>query len=225
MLFPSRKPLATKFLFAQLTAALLYAIAAFASQDDSKARDTWQRPEAVMDALGIKPGSAVADVGAGGGYFTFHLAQRVGPQGKVYAEDILEDEVSKIRERAAKEVLPQIEAILGAKDDPKLPAESLDSVLIVNAYHEMREHNAMLRAVFRALKPGGLLAIIDAPAAPGEPREKYFDRHRIPEQFVRDDTAQNGFSFLRQEPGFNSPERGRDYFFLIFKKPGTKTAN
>ncbi len=225
MLFLSRKFWNTNLFFAPLAAALLCAATAVAGQDDTKARDAWQRPEAVMDTLGIKSGSAVADVGAGGGYFTFHLAQRVGPKGRVYAEDILEEEVNKIRERAAKEKLPQIEAVLGAKDDPKLPEASLDAVLIVNAYHEMREHDAMLRAVFRALKPGGLLAIIDAPAAPGEPREKYFDRHRIPEQFVREDTAHNGFTFVRQEPGFNSPERGRDYFFLIFKKAEIKPAN
>ena len=204
---------------------LLSPPAKVSGQDDAKARDAWQRPKEVMDALGIKPGSTVADIGAGGGYFTFHLAHRVGPAGKVYAEDILEDEVNKIRERAAKEGLPQIEAVLGSKDDPRLPAQSLDSILIVNAYHEMREHDAMLRAAFRALKPGGLLGIIDAPAAPGEPREKYFDRHRIPEQLVRDDTARSGFSFVRKEPGFNSPDRGRDYYFLIFKKPETGAVN
>ena len=223
MHFPFRRPWNTRFLIVPLAAALLCATAARPGQDDGKARDAWQRPEAVMDALGIKPGSVVGDIGAGGGYFTFHLAQRVGPKGKVYAEDILQDEVNKIRERAAKEKLPQIEAVLGAKDDPKLPEGTLDSVLIVNAYHEMREHDAMLRVVFRALKPGGLLAIIDAPAPPGEPRENYFDRHRIPEQFVREDTAHNGFNFVRQEAGFHSPERGRDYFFLIFKKPEAKT--
>lgn len=214
----------TSILFLLLT-ALLCPAAVISPQDDSKARDAWQRPEAVMDALGIKPGSVVADIGAGGGYFTFHIAHRVGPKGKVYAEDILEGEVNKIRERAAKEAISQVETVLGSKDDPKLPVETLDSILIVNAYHEMREHDAMLRAVFRALKPGGLLAIIDAPAAPGEPSENYFERHRIPEQFVRDDAGRNGFSFFRQEPGFNSPDRGRDYFFLIFKKPETKTTN
>lgn len=220
-----RKIWNTNAFFVLLTLTLLCAATALAGQDDSKARDAWQKPEAVMDALGIKTGSAVADIGAGGGYFTFHLAQRVGPKGKVYAEDILEDEVNKIRDRAAKEKLLQIEAVLGSKDDPKLPEGSIDSILIVNAYHEMREHDAMLRAVFRALKPGGLLAIIDAPSEPGEPREKYYDRHRIPEQFVREDAAHNGFNFLRQEPGFHSPERGRDYFFLVFKKPETKNTN
>ena len=195
------------------------------AQDETKARDAWQQPDRVMDALGIKPGSVVGDIGAGGGYFTFHLAQRVGPTGKVYSEDILEGEVKKIRERAEGEKLVQVEAILGTKDDPKLPAEKLDVVLIVNAYHEMREHDAMLRALFRALKPGGLLAIIDAPAQPGEAREKYYERHRIPEQFIRDDAAHNGFSFVRQEPGFHSPDRGRDYIFLIFRKLETKNSN
>src|SRR5258708_28127531 len=99
-------------------------------QDDAKARDAWQKPQEVMNALGIKQGSIVGDIGAGGGYFTFHLAARVGPAGKVYAEDILEDEVRKIRERAAKEGLPQIVAVMGAKDDPRLPAENLDAILI-----------------------------------------------------------------------------------------------
>src|SRR5215475_5750173 len=214
-----------KLLFVPFVATLLCAAFRLAAQDETKARDAWQHPDRVMDALGIKAGSAVGDVGAGGGYFTFHLARRVGTSGKVYAEDILEEEVKKIRERAESEKLVQVEAILGAKDDPKLPAEKLDAVLIVNAYHEMREYDAMLRALFRALKPGGLLAIIDAPAPPGEAREKYYDRHRIPEQFVRDDAAHSGFIFVRQEPGFNSPERGRDYFFLIFKKPENRTAN
>src|SRR5262249_7630657 len=139
--------------------------------------------------------------------------------GKVYAEDILEDEVKKLRERAESEKLPQVEVIQGTTNDPKLPAEKLDVVLIVNAYHEMRDHDAMLRAIFRSLKPGGLLAIIDAPATAGEAREKYYDRHRIPEQFVRDDTKQNGFTFLRQEQGFKATDRDRDYFFLIFRKP------
>jgi len=205
--------------------ALFCAAVGLSAQDEAKARDAWQQPDRVMDALGIKAGSAVGDIGAGGGYFTFHLAKRVGPTGKVYAEDILEEEVKKIRERAEDEKLRQIEAILGAKDDPKLPAEKLDAVLIVNAYHEMREHDAMLRAVFRALKPSGLLAIIDAPAQPGEPREKYYERHRIPEQFIRDDAAHGGFTFVRQEPGFHSPDRDRDYIFLIFRKPETKTSN
>jgi len=201
-----------------LMSALPCCAAPPAAQDEAKVRDAWQRPEEVMSALKIASGSVVADIGAGGGYFTFHLAQRVGPKGKVYAVDILEDEVKKIRKRATKEGLTQIEAVQGDKTDPRLPPESVEAILIVNAYHEMREHDAMLGAIFRALKPGGLLAIIDAGAKSGEPRERYFERHRIPEELVREDTARNGFSFVRQDPGFTPPDNDRNYFFLIFQK-------
>lgn len=205
-------------LFLPLLAVLSWLAGRLIAQDEWKERDAWQRPSEVMDALAIKPGSVVADVGAGGGYFTFRLAARVGQKGKVYAEDILKEEVTKIRTRAAKEGLAQIEAILGTSNDPRLPPESLDVVLVVNAYHEMREHDAMLQGMYRGLKPGGLLAIIDAPANPGKARESYFKNHRIPEQLVREDAARNGFHFVRQEPGFNPPDNDRNYFFLIFEK-------
>lgn len=201
-----------------LSLVSIFVAVAVLSQDDTKVRDAWEKPQDVMDALQIKPGNVVADVGAGEGYFTFHFAARVGPTGKVYAEDILADELKKISDRAGKEKLAQIETIHGEKDDPRLPAERMDAVLISNAYHEMREHDKMLQGIFRALKPGGLLAIIDAPAKSGEPREKYYERHRIPEQLVREDTARNGFTFLRQLPTLTPPDGDRTYFFLIFQK-------
>src|SRR5256885_10649315 len=101
-----------------MLAVLSCAARPLSGQDDSKARDLWQKPQEVMDALGIKEGSIVGDIGAGGGYFTFHLAARVGPKGKVYAEDILESEINKIHERAAKEGLTQIVAGFSAKKKP-----------------------------------------------------------------------------------------------------------
>ncbi len=114
-----------------------------------------------MDALGLRPGNVVADVGCGSGYFTFHLAARVGPQGRIYAVDVDDKELAKIRRRAAKESLTQIEAILRARDNPRLSAESADAVLVVNAYHEMPDYDAMLQGLYRALKPGGLLGMIE----------------------------------------------------------------
>ena len=201
-----------------LVFAFFFLAAPLVSQDEWKIRDAWEKPQQVMDALGIKARSVVADVGAGEGYFTFQIAARVGPAGKVYAEDILDDQLSKIRARAAKQKLTQIETILGSAADPRLPTEQLDVVLVVNAYHEMRDYDAMLGGMYRALKPGGLLGIIDAPAKPGEARESYYGRHRIPEQLVREDTARNGFAFLRQQPGFVPPDSERTYFFLIFQK-------
>ncbi|HKD40574.1 MAG TPA: class I SAM-dependent methyltransferase [Myxococcaceae bacterium] len=181
-------------------------------------RDVWQRPAEVMDALGIRAGQAVADVGAGGGYFTFHLASRVGTRGKVYAEDISDDQLQKIRQQAAKEGVTQIETTLGTESDPKLPAGALDAILVVLAYHEMRDYDAMLVGLNRALKPGGLLAIIDDEADPGQARTVSAEQHRIPKGFVLEDGARNGLHFVREEKGFQSDPNHR-WFFLIFEKP------
>jgi predicted methyltransferase len=190
------------------------------AQNAGAERDTWQRPGEVMDALGIKPGSVVADVGCGAGYFTFHLAERVGPQGEVYAEDIKDGRLVEVRKRAQKEGLTQIETVAGAEDDPKLPVARLDAVLIVDAYHEMRHYDAMLAAVYRGLKPRGLLGLIDGVAEPGRPRREYYDHHRMPEALERQDAERNGFRFVRQRPGFTRPDDKKEYYFLIFEKPG-----
>jgi predicted methyltransferase len=190
-----------------------------ACQDSGAERDAWQHPQEVMDALGLRPGSVVADVGSGSGYFTFHLAARVGAQGKVYAEDIRDEELARIRERVAKEGLSQVEVVLGSDSDPHLPAGALDAVLVMNAYHEMRQYDAMLQAMHRALKPGGLLAIIDGVAPSGKPRESYFEIHRIPAEIVREDARRNGFRFLRDLPGFVRPEGKKEFFFVLLEKP------
>jgi predicted methyltransferase len=189
------------------------------SQDSGPERDQWQHPQVVMDVLHIHPGSTVADVGAGEGYFTFHLAERVGPQGKVYAEDIKTDEVEQIRRLAEEKHLTQIESLHGEPGDPKLPQSTLDVVLVMNAYHEFRSYEAMLKAIFKALKPEGLLAIIDSPTPAGNSRLDYYPRHRIPEEVVREDVSHAGFQFLRKEPGFTNPANKKDFYFLIFEKP------
>ncbi len=189
------------------------------SPDKSKERDAWQHPLEVMDALGIKPGSIVGDVGCGEGYFTFHLASRVGAEGKVYAVDIDKKVLKKVHRRARKEHLAQIETALGNRDDPRLPAGILDAILVMDAFHEMDKYDAMLQAMYRALKPGGFLGIIDRKADPGQPRSTYFEHHRIPQPLVEEDVARNGFQLLRREQGFTNPTRNVEYFFLIFQKP------
>jgi predicted methyltransferase len=181
-------------------------------------RDAWQRPAEVMDQLGVQAGSVVADVGAGIGYFTLHLARRVGPEGRIYAVDLREKDLEEIRKRAKQQGMKHIETILSKPDDPMLPAETADAVLVVNAYHEMREFDAMMRGMYRALKPGGLLAIIDSSAKNGKPREEYLRQHDIAEELVREDAARHGFHFLRQPPGFKNGD-GEDWFFLVFQKP------
>jgi predicted methyltransferase len=190
--------------------------AALAGQNSGTERDAWQHPKRVMDALAIHAGSAVADVGCGRGYFTFKFATRVGRQGKVYAVDIDEFDLESIRHQAARERLTQIETVHGALDDPHLPADSLDAVLVMNAYHEFRDHQAMLAGIYRALKPGGLLALIDGAAPVGHPRDYYDGMHRLPEIFEREDALRAGFKFLYHETGFTRTNDGKQFYFLIF---------
>lgn len=181
-------------------------------------RDAWQRPAAVMDAMGAAEGGVVADIGAGRGYFTFHLAGRVGAQGKVYAVDLDKRELDRLKERAAEAGLAQIEAVNGEAADPKLPEAALDAILVVNAYHEMREFDAMLRGMFRALKPGGRLVIVDQSGANGKPRDEYFRTHKIAEEVVREDAQRNGFRLLRKEDDIVTGDK-EHWFFVVFEKP------
>jgi predicted methyltransferase len=197
---------------------------AFSAQNSGPGRDAWQHPDRVMDALGIRAGSAVADVGCGRGYFTFKIAQRVGPQGKVYAEDVNQDDLAFIRREAEQQSLSQIVTLLGTPDDPHLPAASLDAVLVMNAYHEFRDHQAMLAGILSALKPGGLLALIDGKAQAGRPRDDYIGMHRLPEGFEREDAVRAGFHFLREEPGFSRADDGKEFYFLLFQKPAQSTS-
>lgn len=183
-------------------------------------RDDWQRPAAVMDALRIGPGSRVADIGAGTGYFTFHLAKRVGPTGRVYAVDVQPGALADLGRRASAEGLAQIVTLRGTEEDPRLPAGGADVVLVVNTYHELRAYDAMMEGFWRGLKPGGLLAIIDCDAQPGEAPESYVRHHRVPSAVVRNEATRNGFRFLRSELGFVDPSTPFSYwFFLVFERP------
>jgi predicted methyltransferase len=192
-------------------------------QDEGAARDAWQRPEQVMDALGIVAGSAVADVGCGEGYFVLHLARRVGANGTVQAEDLEESSLEKVRQRAEKEKLANVRAVRGRADDPQLPEYALDAVLVVNAYHEFIEYDAMMKGILKALKPGGRLGIIDAAGDERRTRAEHQSKHTITEKLVMEDAARNGFRFRSKEKGFHRPGGGsRDnFFFLIFERPAS----
>jgi ubiquinone/menaquinone biosynthesis C-methylase UbiE len=125
-------------------------------------RDAYQRPDRIMDALQIGEGSVVADLGAGGGWFTVRLARRVGPNGRVYAEDIQKEMIGVIERRMAREGLDaRVRTVLGTQVDPKLPAGALDAVLMVDAYHEFEQPVTLLRSIARALKPAGLIGIVN----------------------------------------------------------------
>jgi putative heme-binding domain-containing protein len=124
-------------------------------------RDAEERPDSLLNALEIPVGATVAEIGAGTGYFTWRLAEKVGPIGKVFAVDVQQKMLDLTMETIKKHQLSNVELVLGAENDPHLPPASLDLVLIANAYHEFSEPEAMMNAVNRALNPGGRLVIIE----------------------------------------------------------------
>ena len=127
---------------------------------DRPEREKEENPEGALDALGIRPGMIVADIGAGTGYMSLRLAKRVGPTGKVFANDIQPEMLRRLRKNADKAQLKNIETVLGTDVDPKLPAGQLDLVLMVDVYHELSEPQKMLRKIRESLKPAGRLVLL-----------------------------------------------------------------
>ena len=128
---------------------------------DRPEREKEENPEGALDAIGIRPGMIVADIGAGTGYMSLRMAKRVGPTGKVYANDIQPEMLRRLRKNADKAQLKNIEIVLGSEVDPKLPAGQLDLVLMVDVYHELSEPQKMLRKIRESLKPTGRLVLLE----------------------------------------------------------------
>jgi len=161
-------------------------------------RDAWQRPDQIMDALGIGENTVVADVGAGGGWFTIRLARRtVGPNGRVYAEDVQPEMIDVIKRRVQREGLKNVHTVLGTEEDPKLPPHAMDAVLIVDAYHEVANPATLLRNVAASLKPTGVIGIIEFKKDGGGPGPSMAVRVD-PEKVVADARAA-GLELRKQE--------------------------
>jgi len=124
-------------------------------------RDKKLQIDRVMDLLGITAGKNVADIGAGSGWFTVRAARRVGPTGAVIAEDINPLAIEYIGKRILKEGLPNVRTILGSADDPRIPAGSVDAVLMLKVYHEIAHPVPTMRVLQKALRPGAKIGIID----------------------------------------------------------------
>ena len=173
-------------------------------------RDAWQKPELVMDALAIGERSAVADVGAGGGWFTVRLARRVGPNGVVYAQDVQPQMLDSIKRRVTREGFENVFYIRGERRDPKLPREALDAVLMVDTYHEFENPVALLRGVGVALKPGGRVGIVDFRSDGGGQGPEFSER--VKDEKVVEQAAEAGLRLLGRETFLEFQ------YFLIFGK-------
>jgi SAM-dependent methyltransferase len=120
-----------------------------------------EAPDTALDVLAIPKGASVADVGAGSGYMTVRLSRRVGPDGKVYANDLQPQMLEMLRRRLAQARIDNVTLVLGAVDDPKLPDASVDLELLVDVYHEFSQPQAMLRHLRDALRPKGRLVLLE----------------------------------------------------------------
>ena len=173
---------------------------------DDPARDAWQKPQQVIEALALAPQARVADVGAGTGYFAARLAKAL-PQGQVYAVDLEPDMVTFLAERARREGLANLSALAGGEEGPRLP-DRVDVVLLVNTYHHVSQRERYFRVLREALAPGGRVAIIDftADSPVGPPR-----RARIAPEKVTAEMSGAGYA-LEQSHAFLPNQ-----YFLVFR--------
>ena len=185
-------------------------------------RDRWQKPQELVRYLDLDAGDQVADIGCHEGYLTMKLARKVGPKGKVFAVDIVSGKLEKLKTHAANRGLTNIETILGADDDPKLPASALDGVIIVDSYHEMDQHDRILAAIYRSLKPGGRLVLCEAIAEDRRKasREEQERKHELAITFALADAQKAGFKLEYQADPFvdRTAEKGDTMWLLVLKK-------
>jgi ubiquinone/menaquinone biosynthesis C-methylase UbiE len=156
-------------------------------------RESDERPDQVLDAIGIARGSTVADVGAGVGYFTWRLAERVGANGIVYGEDIQTEMLQALRKNMEARHISNVQPILGTPEDPKLPKESIDLVLLVDVYHEFSEPEKMLDRIRESLKVGGRLVLLEYRAE--DPKVPIRPEHKMTVAQVRAEVQPEGFRF------------------------------
>jgi len=194
-------------------AAVFLAGCAAAGTSQQQSVEEWERqtfekqpPEQVMDAAGIEPGMVVGEVGAGQGRFTLHLARRVGPEGRILANDINAEGLELLRERCEHAGIYNVEIILGEVDDPLFPEATLDMAFMVATYHWFDQPVAMLKSLRPALKAGATVVLVepDPVRGPGGPD------HGVSVERMRREASEAGFELVRTETFL--PE---DLFFVL----------
>jgi len=158
-------------------------------------RDAWQQPEKVVQSLAIKPGDRIADLGSGGGYFTFRLSRAVGPTGKVYAVDVDRDMLEDLAERAKKDGYGNIEKVLGKFDDPSLPESGVDLIFTSNVYHHIDARPKYFADATKYLRPGGRIAIVDFN---GKHWSATFIGHYSPVELIKKEMDEAGYRLERE---------------------------
>jgi len=176
---------------------------------ETPGRDQKLHIQNVMDVLAIQPGKNVADIGAGSGWFTVRAARRVGDTGTVYAVDINSNALDYIEDRVEKEHIQNVKTIFSRPDDPKLPPDSVNAVLLLKTYHEVSEPVVLLRNLRQALRPGARVGIID--------RDGNGTDHGVHKQIVLREADQAGYRLLEEHDDLVKGDE-MDYFLVLGAK-------
>lgn len=182
-----------------ITGRQVAGIATDAGWLDRGERESEENPELALDLIGITPGMFIADVGAGSGYMTVRMARRVGPTGRVYAEDIQPALLSRLQEKARVGLLTNIQPVLGTEDDARLPESAMDLILLVDVYHEFWQPQVMLASLRRSLKPDGRLVLMEYRKE--DPAIPIAAAHKMTVADARAEVTAEGFTFDRVIPG------------------------
>jgi predicted methyltransferase len=173
-------------------------------------RDRWQRPMEVLRALDLRPGNTVVDLGSGAGYFALKLAPDVGQRGRVLAVDLRRLSLFFLWTRALLRGEHNVQVIVGAENDPRLPVGTVDAVLICNTYHEFNDPGLILNRVFRSLRPGGRLVVVDRAARVPEAQHS----HEVPIAVVEGQLRSKGFEIVSHDNRFID-RPGDDLWWLV----------
>jgi len=154
-------------------------------------REDEEAPSKALDALELKPGMVVADIGAGSGYYSSRIAKRVGPTGRVYATDIQPGMIELLDRRIKAEGLTNVTTVLGGMDDPKLPPKSIDLAIMVDVYHELQQPQVFLQRLKDTFKPGGRLVLFEFRKE--DPKVPILEVHKMSVEEVRQELEAEGF--------------------------------
>ncbi len=174
---------------------------------DESIRDAQREADVVMRHLAIRPGMAVADIGAGSGYYVARLSRRVGPTGTVYGNDIIPRYLRLLRERVDRDGLANVRLSLGDPHDPRLPARSLDAAIMIHMYHEIESPYALLANLAGAMRPGASLGILDM--------RRRTDQHGTPPALLRCELEAVGYRQVALH------DLGYDGYLAVFRSPET----
>jgi len=188
-------------------------------------RDKWQKPNQIIAAMDIEAGEIVADIGCHQGYMTVKLAKTVGENGKVYGVDVNQTQLNNLKSNLEERDLSEVVIVVkGDYDDPKLPVNKLDAVLIIDAYHEMDDYEEILKHVYASLKPRGRLVLVEPIAEEREnwSRSRQNDKHEISIRYAIRDLRKAGFKLIEDINPFvdRTKIKGDVMWMLIAKKPG-----